>query len=532
MAHIFVSYARKEENISEKLESELQKAGFQTWRDSHYTTPSRNFHNEVESNIKKASHFIVCLLEEADQPPENMEQLEIAYALAEDQKRQHQDPPRRLPIIPLVFQGGSVLPIIHSWQPIHVDGDFKQTDLDILIDRIHLSQTKLFQDIPHNINKHLKALLDEDVNNRVRAVKELGKIKNPSTIPALCYMLNDVNMTAREPDEVHLVSDTASRELSQFGMVAISCLLVALRDEEILGRRWAAKSLLRIGEPSVPGLLDVLRNEEQPARKGVFIPMGWICDPIAVPGLLDALSDQDPVVREEAIFALGWFGHSAAAPELLKVLLDTENDCKIRYSVALALGEIKDPSAVSELISFFQNENEDYIRRFSAINLGKISDPRAREVLVHTLKNGSNKLRLPAASALGYFRDPSVVPDLVKALSDPDNDTAWCCARSLGMIGDASAVPALLSALKDRSHRVRIHAAKSLGMIGDSTAVPGLCRALWDRNRFVRSSAAEALGEIGNLAAVPKLSRALWHYDSYSRKHTRKAITEILSKQL
>jgi HEAT repeat protein len=466
-----------------------------------------------------------------------MEQLEIAYALAEDQKRQHQDPPTRLPIVPLVFPGGSVPPIIQSWEPIQVKGDMDQADLNILLDRIDQSQTTPFQDIPHNINKHLKALLDEDVNSRVRAVIELGEIRDTSVIPALCYTLNDVNMTASGPDEVHLVSSRASLELAQFGEAAISCLLVALRDEEILGRHWAAQALLKIGKPSVPGLLDALRNEERPYR-GAFLPLGWICDPRDVPGLLIELRDPDPDVRKNAILALGDFiYYSASDPDRLIVLLDTENDANnIRESVCKALGEMNDPSEVSDLNYFLENERNEYIRNFSTITKAIISDPIVREVLVHTLKKGSKEMRRFAATTLGHLRDPSILPDLVMALRDPDTKTAWFSASSLGRIGDSSAVPALLNALKDRryrvrreAYRVRREAAKSLGLIGDTAAVPGLCRALWERNRLVRSSAAKALGEIGDIAAVPKLTRALWHYDSITRKKARKAISKILA---
>jgi len=82
MSLIYISCVRKEGHISEKLESQLQETGFQTWRDSQHITPSGDFHHDIQSALKKASHFLICLSEGADLRPEGMEQLEISYALA------------------------------------------------------------------------------------------------------------------------------------------------------------------------------------------------------------------------------------------------------------------------------------------------------------------------------------------------------------------------------------------------------------------------------------------------------------------
>jgi HEAT repeat protein len=527
MSHIFISYARKEGCIAEKLEAELQQAGFETYRDEHHTTPSCGFHTEVKQNIEKASHFIVFITEGTDQRPEKIELLEIAYALAEDQKRQHNDPPQRLPIIPLVFPGGVIPPIIQSWEPSHVNGDLVQENMEKLIDRLNLSHHNPGQNIPSRLKTHLKSLCNVDVDRRCRAAEDLGQIGDPVAIPALTYAFKDVNKTARCPDEVDLVPLTASNALIKIGTLTIPSLLVALRDEG----RGAAGTLKDLGTPSIPGLLNALDNGGQTARFGSAWALGWIKDSSAVPGLLEALNDPEQTVQIKAIKALGIIGHSSAVPGLLKVLRDTKINYDVRYNAAMALGMIKDPSAVPDLIAILQNKLENqWVQRFSATALGRIGDSRAIEILISSSKNGYNELRASAVSALGNFRDPFVITILVEALNDPIKEVAWYSARSLGKIGDPAAVPGLLNALINRRHLVRKHAAKSLGMIGDATSVPGLCKALWDRDRFVRYSAAEALGQIGDLAAVPKLCRVLWHYDSSTRRVARKALYKILAK--
>jgi HEAT repeat protein len=529
MTHIYISYAREEGEISEKLEGVFKDHGFQIYRDSWNTVPSRSFHNETKLAIKKASHFILCLSETADQRPEQVEQLEIAYALVEDQKRQHQDPIRRLPIIPLVFPGGMLPLTVQSWKLNFIDQGLNQQDLVSVINRIHQSQDNPGQDIPPRLKKYLKNLHDLDVKQRYKAAENLGQIGDPAAIPALIYAFHDVNRTARCPDEVFVVPWAAIQALVQIGEVTIPSLLVALRDES----RFASRALLDLGSPSIPGLLDALSNGDQPARFGSAWALGWIGDPSAVPGLLAALSDQDPGVQENTIRALGHIGHRDAVPGLLEVLLDPKNKSNIRWNAAIVLGEIKDPSVIPDLISILKIKSEDqWVKRFTATALGKIKDTRAIEILLILLKDGQKGLRQSAASALGFLGDSSVIPELIEAMSDRNKEVAWHAARSLGLIGDPVAIPGLLAVLKNRRHLVRKHAAKSLGSIGDSTAVPGLCEALQDRDKYVRVEAARSLGIIGDLSAVPELRRALWDFDWYVRKNVRDALAEIRTKKI
>jgi len=353
MAHIFISYAREEEHISEKLDRDLLKHGFQTWRDTSNKTPSRTFHTEIKESICKASHFIVCLTEWIDQRPENMEQLEIAYALAEDQKRQHQDPARRLPIIPLVFPGGELPPIVQSWKPSHIkDNAMCQRGLEDLFEHLRLSVSDPEYKIPPGLARHLDAMRDDNVWRRCKGARELGWIGDPFAIPALTYAFHDVNEESKFwSDEMYVVPSDASWALVQIGSAAIPSLLVALRDKD---SSWAASSLKKIGTPSIPGLLDALREGDKPARIGAAWALGGIKDPRATQDLLDALSDNDKGVRETTLCALGLIGEPRAIPGLLEVLRDNDSDRNVRWNAASALGEIKEPNAVSGLLSRLQ----------------------------------------------------------------------------------------------------------------------------------------------------------------------------------
>ena len=88
---------------------------------------------------------------------------------------------------------------------------------------------------------------------------------------------------------------------------------------------------------AVPGLLEVLRDQENLVRSMAAEALGKIGDAGAVPGLLEALRDPKYLVRSFAAEALGRIGEPAV-PGLVKALHDPKED--VRWSAVVALKEI------------------------------------------------------------------------------------------------------------------------------------------------------------------------------------------------
>lgn len=94
-----------------------------------------------------------------------------------------------------------------------------------------------------------------------------------------------------------------------------------------------------------------------------------------VPELIEALSYWDPVVRKKAARALGRLGPGAkdAVQALIKMLKDDDEYFDVSYSVAWALGEIGDESAIPVLRDTMNDEGvEDDIRDKAAKALKNI----------------------------------------------------------------------------------------------------------------------------------------------------------------
>jgi hypothetical protein len=140
-------------------------------------------------------------------------------------------------------------------------------------------------------------------------------------------------------------------------------------------------------------------------------------------------------------------------------------------------------------------ESRDMETRYrAAIALGEMKEPSAVEPLAQLLKDDNSGVRWEAAEALGKIGEPAL-GTLISALFDDDDDIRWRAAIALGDIGDAAAVEPLIRALGDHDPYVRSRVVRSLSKIG-VTAIKPLRGALHAENDEVRTGAEEALNEI------------------------------------
>lgn len=155
-----------------------------------------------------------------------------------------------------------VAAVQHPLRDVRVDAAFmlaKQTD------------NKDFAAVPGLI----EALSDEDARIRSAAVKVLGEIGDPESVPSLLEIVNHE------------------------------------RDGNI---RWLATgSLNKMGQAAVPGLVKALHDEDWKVRRSACEALWGMAEPAAVPALAEALCDRNDVVRQAAAGALEAMGVIAVA---------------------------------------------------------------------------------------------------------------------------------------------------------------------------------------------------------------------------
>lgn len=146
----------------------------------------------------------------------------------------------------------------------------------------------------------------------------------------------------------------AGYELANHGKAAVPLLLESLgsnvagynearrysdngmlwRDDAIA--RNAAHGLVSVGRAAIPGLLDVLANGVDRARKHAAFALGEIGDKEATAGLSKALNDDEVHVRVAAIEALGMLEPSAAGLcAMTSALQDPASE--VRFDAALSI---------------------------------------------------------------------------------------------------------------------------------------------------------------------------------------------------
>jgi HEAT repeat protein len=156
----------------------------------------------------------------------------------------------------------------------------------------------------------------------------------------------------------------------------------------------------------------------------------------------------------------------------------------------------RDPELVKETLALFEESKNDdpRVRRYLALALGRMRDPSAVPVLLGVIRDPpgdpDGETVVHSVLALGVIGDPAAVPDLIALASQPDAGLRKVALHSLRTFDREDARIALRRALGDSVADVRWNAALGLARWRDPAAAPVIAQML-DR---------------GQLASVPDLS--------------------------
>lgn len=327
----------------------------------------------------------------------------------------------------------------------------------------------------------LEALRSPDETLRARARAVLIQLGREAT-PLLISQLN----TAPPLVQVQLCEvfvKTQARE-------ALPALIAALHHPDEAVRLQAAQAIGRLGDTSIlPALLKVAQDASPEVRVAAVVALGYF--PQAVKPLCDLLRD-DPkmVVRRAAARALGGLRDPSSLPALLEALEDgfwwyeREREVEDLLQAIAVFG----PLAVEPLIQAL-NSRERAVRRLAAILLGRIGDRRALEPLGLALYDLHFEVGDAAAEALTHFG--AVALDIFEeALRHPEAALRERAVRALGKIAHPRAGELLLGSLEDPEEQVRLQTIQSLVALKERRALPILQAMAEDRSQRALSQAA------------------------------------------
>ena len=171
------------------------------------------------------------------------------------------------------------------------------------------------------------------------------------------------------------------------------------------------------GEAALPALHRLLGHPDALVRANAACSVAVLEPDLGVPILETLLSENDREVRRRALATLCRIRPPGVGPLLSRTLLTL-------YQAKLSI----DPS---------DDWTRD-LRRRMAVALGWEGEAYAVNSLRQAIRDGDPQVRAAAAWALGKIRNPAAMPDLVDALDDRDGAVRQRVVEALGSCGIAA----------------------------------------------------------------------------------------------
>lgn len=231
----------------------------------------------------------------------------------------------------------------------------------------------------------LKQLKEENVEQRVAAANELGRLGPAAAvagaIPALTQALED----AFEP-----VALNAAYGLATMDEKGVQALLQGLHHDNPSVSLTSAYGLSVAGKPAVQGLIEALNSERTETVNNAAFALGELREEAAeaVPSLIQLSEHPSDLVRRTIIDALSMIGTPKAEIVSTMKRCLSDRDEKVRYMTSLALARLGEHAgeAVPELIQSLDDDNR-YVVAHAADALFYIGTDEAKEALIDFLRD-------------------------------------------------------------------------------------------------------------------------------------------------
>ncbi len=163
-----------------------------------------------------------------------------------------------------------------------------------------------------------QALADPNPGIKLAAVHALGQIgpKAISAIPDLIHLMTDYDRPTLVAVKAALENIDVNWRLDPAVPDLVATLVTRLNNPDSLGKL-AVQTLILIGAPAVPTLIDVLRNGNIPASENSAFALGQIGKDAkkAIPALTEMLGNENRRVQTEAANALQRINSAVACPD-------------------------------------------------------------------------------------------------------------------------------------------------------------------------------------------------------------------------
>ena len=209
----------------------------------------------------------------------------------------------------------------------------------------------------------------------------------------------------------------------------IEAVVAELRENPSVRQKYfIAGRLVAFGEPAIPYLIGLLKDEDPRVRMNVADRLRDLPSQKVVPALIEVLEDPNEDVRHYAIGALAATRDPAVREPLLH-LLDHPNKATQRIA-ARALTELNVGEVEEKLITQL-SDPKLWVSIGAAEDLGTLRTAEAVPALTEQLGHESPYMRRAVVVALVRIGSPTVIEPLRSALLDPDWEVRFCATAGL-----------------------------------------------------------------------------------------------------
>jgi HEAT repeat protein len=344
----------------------------------------------------------------------------------------------------------------------------------------------------------IEAIEFDDEELQLIIINALSKISDPATAPALleacknaslkvkitaCGFLCKLGVTqgfefirrglAHNSDDVKKEALVVARDYPhELFLAPLHEILVSVHSAEILVA--CIDALSKINDTSVvEDITKHVDNEEHAEVRAAAVKalgeLGELCklltDDITpyVKKIAGRLKDGDENVVINAALALGELKLPEVIPDLLDII-DSPSE-KVRTAVVTAvrslafwLSDIDGKNRLTYALMSLAKDPSPLIRSIVIETLGYLENGESLEVLLEALADESNQVRENATAALGNFSAPNVIEALVNLLSDDNVVIRWNAVTALNRIGDKGCLGPISRLLEDSDESVRLAA--------------------------------------------------------------------------
>jgi HEAT repeat protein len=266
-------------------------------------------------------------------------------------------------------------------------------------------------------------------------------------------------------------------------------------------RIWAAEAIVIAGpEKAMPALLKSYqdpRNAGTSAKEVIHKAFASTRYQPAVPVLVKELSSAEPWIAPYAARCLGDMRQASAVPQLIAAV-NRSDDVNLLYYAIEALGKIGDDAAIECLTAALAKEK---VREVTIAALVAMNSPPAAKALIDDsrIRDYRNGEPVKALVAMGEIAVSAVAESLLTAT---DAKQAATAASILGQIGSDSARTALRKAAAELTGDLRVSAISNLSITRDTESLAMLIDVLKSDELAASNAASGSLGNIGSPAVM------------------------------